>query len=515
MLCDHKEQNQCLYVKHVSKKGSKLRHSIARAVLATTCAAAIVALAVPENVSASEAGPAAGDTGRAEAFRIIEAWLQASMAFRKVPGMSVGVVAGDELIWAKGFGTTDAAGRVPATPSSVYSICSISKVFTAISVMQLVEADKVQLDKPITDVLPWATFKETDPSSGPVTLRGLLTHSAGVPREAGFEYWAGPDFTFPTRDQIRDTFADQTKLFGTYQHYQYSNLGLTLAGEVVAERSGQPYERYVRDNVLLPLGLGDTTTALPMDLYGKRLAVGHGYLKRDGTRDTLKPFDAKGVMPAAGFASTVEDLARFVRWQFRLLRTGTTEVLQPGTLRDMQRVQFLSPDWRMSRGLGFGVYRQNDKTYVGHSGECPGYYTRFMMDMPSETAVIVMINAAEPTAPYTNGIFDILGKRKGFSFKGTAPASIDLEPYVGLYSTQPWGAEQMIMPWAGGLVALSLPSDAPAREMTFLKPDGTDSFRRVRDDGSVAEAVRFERGRDGKVRRIIWHANPSLRIADL
>lgn len=126
-----------------------------------------------------------------------------------------------------------------------------------------------------------------------------------------------------------------------------------------------------------------------------------------------------------------------------------------------------------------------------------------------------MMNAAEPSAPYVDGVFDIMNRRKGYAFKGDAPAKIDLEAYAGLYSSQPWGAESLFLPWAGGLVNLSLPSSAPGSDMTFLKAKGPDLFRRIRRDGSEAEDVRFERNAAGKVLRVIWHSNPSARIAVL
>lgn len=232
--------------------------------------------------------------------------------------------------------------------------------------MQLVEAGKLQLDAPLTDALPWAKFHEVDPASGPVTLRGLLTHGAGVPREPGFEYWA-PPFEFPTQDQVRATFAGagQTRLYGGFTHYQYSNLGLTLAGEAVAAASGKSYADYVTQNILQPLGLTHTTPFLPADAIGAGKAVGHGFPKRDGTRDEMLPFDARGITPAAGFASTVEDMAKFAEWQFRLLRTGEANVLTSGTLRDMQRIQFVDPDSDLTRGLGFGVYGDGGKPMSG------------------------------------------------------------------------------------------------------------------------------------------------------
>ncbi len=450
-----------------------------------------------------------GAAERAEALRVVDVWLDSVQAYQHIPAISAGVVVGDDLVWSKGFGTIDASHTVPATPQTIYSICSISKLFTSIALMQLNEAGKVRLDDPITNYLPWATF-EPAANSGPVTLRGLLTHSSGIPRESEFPYWTGPDFVFPTREEIRAKVATQSALYPAGTYFQYSNLGLTLIGETVAAVSGKPYADYVRANVLAPIGLNDTRTVMPMELYGKRLAVGYGALKRDGTRDLLKPFNARGLAPAAGFTSTVEDLAKFASWQFRLLRSGQTNVLKASTLHEMQRVQFMDPDWKTSWGLGFRIEHRDDHIYVGHPGDCPGYYSVLSVRIDDQTAVIVMDNISELTESLAKAIFAILDKRKDYAFKPPLPvAGVGLEEYAGRYSPQPWGSELVILPWAGGLVSLGLPTADPVGDMSFLKPKGNDVFRLVRKDGSEAEEFRFVRDASGKVTSFVHFSNPT------
>ena len=452
---------------------------------------------------------------RDEALRAVDVWLDSVQAYRHIPALSAGVVVGDDMIWSKGFGTIDASHTVAATPQTIYSICSISKLFTSISLMQLSEAGKVRLDDPITTYLPWATIKPTD-DSGPITLRGLLTHSSGIPRESDFPYWSGPDFPFPTREEIRTKIASQSALYPAERYFQYSNLGLTLVGETVAAVSGQTYEDYAKANVLAPLGLNDTRTFMPMDLYGKRLAVGFGALKRDGTRNPVKPFNTRGVTPAAGYTSTVDDLGKFASWQFRLLRTGQANVLKAPTLREMQRVQFMDPDWKTSWGLGFAVSHRDDHIYVGHGGSCPGYHTILSMRNDDQTAVIVMDTGAESPSPFAEAVFAILDKRKGYEFKAPPAATgIKLEDYAGRYSDQPWGSESVMLPWAGGLAHLNLPSADPASDMSFLKPKGGDVFRRVRKDGSEAEEIRFVRDASGKVTSFVHFSNPTPRESPL
>ena len=346
-------------------------------------------------------------------------------------------------------------------------------------------------------------------------MRGIPTHSAGLPRESAHPYWTGPDFTFPTTDEIKATIGGQSPLYPASRWFQYSNLGLTLAGDITASVSGEDYAAYARAHVLGPLGLSDTRPTFRTDLYGTRMAVGWGALKRDGTRDPVKPFDAKGIAPAAGYTSTVEDLGKFAIWQFRLLRTGTPEVLKASTLREMQRVQFTDPDWRVTWGLGFVVSRRGDRTYVGHGGDCPGYHTALQLRPDSETAVTAMATGSEGPGPYTAQIFQLLDKRQGAGFRPPAPTAVDLTPFTGVYTSQPWGDEFVVVPWAGGLATLDLPSTTPADDLEFLKPKGGDVFRAIRASGGEMDEVRFLRDAAGRVTGITRFGNVSTRVRDL
>jgi CubicO group peptidase (beta-lactamase class C family) len=374
--------------------------------------------------------------------------------------------------------------------------------------MQLYDAGKVRLDEPVTTYLPWATLKPVSEDSGPITVRGILSHSAGLPRESDYPYWSAPDFIFPTREEIKNKISQQTALFPAERYFQYSNLGLTLAGEIVETVSAQPYSNYAKANILTPLGLNDTRTSYPTELIGKQMAVGWSALKRDGTRDRLPPFDTKGVTPAAGYTSTVEDLGKFASWQFKLLRTGQPNLLKPSTLNEMQRVQFVDPNWKTYWGLGFAVNHRGDKTYVGHGGSCPGYRTALTMRNADQTGVIVLMNAMADPGQEVEGVYAILDKRKGYEFKAPAPATgVDLEAFSGHYSQYPWNGEAYLAPWAGGLAILEIPSDKPADALSFLKPKGGDVFRRVRDDGSEAEEFVFQRDSTGKVTGFLHFSN--------
>ena len=444
-----------------------------------------------------------------QSIGLLEAWIDAKLAYDKIPGISLGFVVDQDLVWRKGYGYADVQRKAPATPKTLYSICSISKLFTSIAVMQLKDEGKLQLDDPVAKHLPWFTMKPFDPDSPPVTIRGLLTHSAGIPREADQPYWTGPDFRFPSREDVIKGLSNQSMLYPSSRYFQYSNLGLTLAGQIVEQVSGKPYADYVRENILGPLHLGSTTPEIPVNEQGKLLAVGYGTLSRDGERPTMPVFQARGIAPAAGFASNVEDLARFASWQFRLLAKGGQEVLKASTLREMQRVQWMDPDWKTSWGLGFTVMRWENRTVVGHGGSCPGFRTELSLLPDEKIAGIAMVNAmgVDPN-DFVLQMIKILSpalqKIKDSPGQGKA-ADPTLQKFTGLYRSA-WG-EVAVIVWDDGLAAVELPGGNPLEGMEKMKWVEGLRFQRIRSNGEPGEEITFEVAPDGRVLRFKQHGN--------
>lgn len=446
-----------------------------------------------------------------DAFNLIDSWIEAQSDYGDLPSVSVAIVKDQEIIWSKAYGMANTDNKVPASTTTVYSICSISKLFTSIAIMQLYDAGKLRLDDNIETILSGYNLKQQYKDSGPITIRSLLTHSSGLPRESDYPYWTSPDFPFPSQEQLNSRLSTQQTLYPSSTYFQYSNLGMSLLGEVVEKISGQAYEQYIEENILKPLRLTSTRPLIPKEEWGKKLAVGYGAIKRDGSRDKVNLFDAKGITAAAGFSSNVEDLARFASWQFRLLNNGGTEILKSSTLKEMHRVQWVDPDWKTYWGLGFSVFQQEGTTIVGHGGSCPGYRTTLQLDPKEKMAYTAMINAGgESPELFAKEIRDIISKVP--KDRPAKKNNLNLEQYAGTYTSQPWGSERIVVPWYGDLVMLGLPNDNPDKVMIVLQHISGDTFKRVRKDKTLAEEIKFERDDSGKVIRILQHSNYSTRI---
>ena len=210
------------------------------------------------------------------AERLFSAWLEGQMLERGLPGAAVGVVADQDLVWATGFGFADTAAKTRMTPATSFRMASHSKLFTATAVMQLREQGKLRLDDPVAKYLPWFKVVPAEAEDPPITIEELLTHSSGLPREAG-AHWT--TFDFPTRDELRALLPARVAPFAPEVRWKYSNLAYSVAGLIVEAVSGQSYADYIQREIFQPLGMN----ASSVDKNVSGLAVGYGRRMPDGS----------------------------------------------------------------------------------------------------------------------------------------------------------------------------------------------------------------------------------------
>lgn len=435
-------------------------------------------------------------------LQVIDLWLDAQRDFDKLPGISVAIVQDQDIIFKKGYGYADVDKKVPIKPETIFSICSISKLFTSIAVMKLWEQGSLRLDDSLGALLPSFKVKQQYTETVPITVHSLLTHSSGLYRDADSS-WNEPNFYFQTREELRKSVLEKQTLYPSSVYFQYSNVGMSLLGEIVAEKSRKSYIDYIEENILKPLQLNNTHPYLPEKLWRGEMATGYSAIYRDGKR-TIQPFfKTNAIAPAAGFSSNVIDMASFASWQFRLLSGNQPEILKPSTLKEMQRIQWTSPDKRLTWGLGFYIaYDAGGSATVGHDGSCPGYVSVLMTDSKRKLGVTVMINAqGVDVYKYSNQIFALLNKTIAAD---TATRHLDLSEYKGKFDNYSWSGETVILPIKGKLIILGFPSNSPAEGIREYQYISKDTFRRIRpDDRTLAEELKFERDEKGNIKSIL------------
>jgi CubicO group peptidase (beta-lactamase class C family) len=437
---------------------------------------------------------AAASTAVQSAIGLFAAWLESQRAYAGIPGVSAGIVHDQELVWAAGFGLASLERREPATPATLYRIASITKVFTATALLQLRDAGRLRLDDPVAAHLPWFAIQQPHADAPVITIRHLLTHAAGLPREAGTPYWA--DGNFPSADELRGSLGRLRTVLPPETRWKYSNLGLALAGEIVAAVSGQPYAAYVRERILEPLGMCDTLVESPAPGHPGLLAT--GYTRRlPGVerREPVPHTDTRGLTPAANMTTSVRDLARFAMLQFRGGPAGGAQILRGSTLREMHRIHWLEPDWQAGWGLGFHVWRDAGQTLVGHGGRLRGYRTQLLFSPADRVAVIVMTNADDGTPlPWATRAFHWVAPALAAAVAPIPVAGPDpaWTRYVGRYRS-PWGDSEVLL-HEGGLVLLDPSQPDPLWSLSRLVPVAEHAFRiETRDGyGSAGELVVFE-----------------------
>ena len=434
---------------------------------------------------------------------VLTAWIESRMAYKALPGVAIGIIYDQEMIWSKGFGYADIENKKPVTPQTLFRIASITKLFTSTALLQLRDAGKLQLDDPVVKHLPWFSVQQ-EPDSPPILLKHLITHTSGLPRESAHPYWDTAEF--PSYEEIEKTLPNQEQVLRTETRWKYSNLAVSLAGDVVAAVSGMSYEDYIEKNIFQPLGMNDTfIRTLPQD--HPLFAVGYGRRMPDGTR-SLRPFgDCKGITPAANIATNLNDLAKFAMLQFGKGPAGGKQILSGHTLDEMHTVHWLDKDWEFGWGWGFQVMRKKGKTFVGHGGSLMGFRTNLLINPEDKIAIIVLTNAddGEPAA-IAEKAFEWVAPSliKDFEPKPEKKeADISWQKLVGRYRS-PWGDMQILI-YQNELVAIDPSQDDPLLSITRLVPIPDNKFMMDVKDGfsSPGEKVIFEFDQQGKVARVV------------
>jgi CubicO group peptidase (beta-lactamase class C family) len=449
----------------------------------------IFALPLHAETAAAKSGAASvgGDADVVGAERLFSAWIEGQIAYRGLPGIAVGVVSDQELVWSQGFGFADIKAKLPMTASTKFRMASNSKLFTAIAIMQLREEGKLGLDDPVVKYLPWFKAKPAGDDDGPITIEQLLSHSSGLQREAG-DHWSS--YEFPTAEDLKRLYPDRQAAFAPSVRWKYSNLGFAVAGLVVEKVSGEPWADYVERNIFEPLAMNDSS----VDKKVPGLAVPYGRRMPDGTREVLPFVDARGMAAATGLTSNVGDMAKFISAQFRRGPRGGSQIVSSASWREMLRVRSVEENWTAGTGLGFDVKRVKGRTYIGHGGGYPGNTTQTLIQLDDKVGVIVLTNTNDSNpADIAQELMATVGQAAAKAAMAK-PVTVAWDPawerFAGLYRGR--GGDQQVVLLNKKLVIIT-PNGLNLDNPVTLEPLGGGRFRFVAPTGGgvVGEVVRF------------------------
>lgn len=297
--------------------------------------------------------------------------------------ISVAILKNDQVIWAGAFGYSQMEKDAPADTNNIYRIGSITKVFTATLLMQMVEEDKIKLDDPVENYLPEIrNLKDYDKYSK-ITFRQLASHTAGLKREpelrgadvGPLDQWEQKVLACISKTSYNSKPGEQ---------FLYSNIGFAMLGLAISRAAGVPYMQMVQQRILEPLHMTDTYFALSDDKLSRLaqgLSNGNGGVNIDLPVRELKGRGYR--VPNGGIYSTPRDLAKFA-----MSLIGKPALLSAKSQKQMQEV----PPGGEKYGLGLMLYKSADLDVIGHNGSVPGYTSEMAIDQPSGYAVILMRN---------------------------------------------------------------------------------------------------------------------------
>jgi len=304
-----------------------------------------------------------------------------------VAGATVLLMKDGKDLLRKGYGFSDVSKKKPVDPeTTIFRLASISKLFTWVSVMQLAEQGKVDID---ADVNRYLDFQIAAAFGKPITLRNLMTHTGGFEEEIRDILLTDPKQASPLREFLMEN--QPRRIFPPGEVPGYSNYGVGLAGYVVQRVSGEPFEQYVATHVFQPLGmkhssfkqpLAEDLSAFPSDGYS------------DNTEKPVVGFEIFNPAPAGGISSTASDMGRFAQ---ALLNGGEWDghrIIKAETLNAMWTKQFGASDSLPAMCMGFYQTWRNGLHFTGHSGDLIAFHSIFLLEPKEKLVIFISYNSA-------------------------------------------------------------------------------------------------------------------------
>ena len=331
------------------------------------------------------------------------------------PGYAYGIVVDGQLLYKGASGYANLEEKIPATTSSMFRIASMSKSFTSLAILKLRDAGKLKLDDPVAMYIPQLRGQGLTKDAAPITIRQLMSHSAGFPED---NPWGDRQLADTEKDLLdlikgKLSFSNVSGV-----EYEYSNLGFAMIGYIIHKVSGLTYDVYIKKNILDPLGMNSTTyeyTQIPKDKF----AFGYRYINDKWRREQPLKDGIYGAM--GGMITSIDMFGKYVAmheaaWPER--NNPETLPIKRATLREMHqpaRFVALNPNYTFPNGkklavssaYNFGLRWMIDaehKKNIGHTGGLPGFGSNWQFLPDYGVGVILFANVTYAPTAYINTV---------------------------------------------------------------------------------------------------------------
>jgi len=322
----------------------------------------------------------------------LKVWVPEVVARDSIPGSAIVIVNRDDVLWIGTFGHTDTSGTKAVTDKTLFSIQSMTKSFTALAVLSAIQDELVELDAPINSYLPEFSVKSIfeEKPERKITLRHLLSHMAGLAHEAPI----GNNYEDFENHPYKHTFEEHVQSISeTWLRYpvgycwSYSNLGFDLAGRILQVVSGQPYEQYVQDRVLLPMSM--EASAIDTVRIAASESVARGFLRGSYEIPVQIPQIAAG-----GIYTNVLDMATYLRFHLNRGALNGYRFIDEELWNEMYRVPF--PRLNQRHGYCLGLWKQRvSQTYSLYHGGAGFGFSSGMVWFPDLHIGVAMLTNSE------------------------------------------------------------------------------------------------------------------------
>ncbi len=337
----------------------------------------------------------------------IKSFMETQMHRYKIPGAALAIVRNGEVEYLAGFGVANVKGE-PVTPDTPFLLASVSKSFTALGLMQLVEAGLLSLDDPVQKHLPW--FQVAGEQGEPLTIAHLLYQTSGFSEIEGVRATLRPDSPDALETAVRELRAGALK-FKPGEGWEYSNLNYDVLGLLIQQVSGQSYESYIQKNIFDPLGMTHSYTSLS---EARANGAASGYYPFFGiplVYDNRMPY-SRATLPSAGLWSSVSDLSRYLIAHLNQGQYGEAMLLSAESAAQLHQTGY---EWEPGSGYAMGWTRVKDflgrdlldtlttdlKNYehlplVFHGGDCVNYFATLFFLPEQDFGVALLMNSNDP-----------------------------------------------------------------------------------------------------------------------